>query len=442
MSTQMLSQTASILAAAASPAGTATAAKAAPPADSGTEALLFKDDPEFWFEISRLFGAADYGGALFGEVIAIAKNIKSGNYDSWYDAHTLVADRLADEAAGQLKKGHKISARDSYLRACSYYRSAEFFLHANPQDARVKRAYERSVACYKASAALFTPPIESVEIPYEGTTIPGYFHPADSSGTPRKTLVLNNGFDGSAEEMHWMGARAAVDRGYNVLVFDGPGQFGTVHRQGLHFRSDWEKVVTPVVDYVLTRKDVDPKRLALHGVSLGGYLAPRAAAFEHRFAACICDDGIYDFGTAQLGSFPADEREQVRAALIAPSAPELDATFDKSMKTSSVARWMFTHGMYVTGTSSPRAFFAAFLPFSLKNGLAEQITCPTLVCDAEKDLYFQGQSQQLFDHLKCPKTFMKFTDAEGAGAHCEAGVSRLAYARMYDWLDDTLSAAN
>jgi hypothetical protein len=65
---------------------------------------------------------------------------------------------------------------------------------------------------------------------------------------------------------------------------------------------------------------------------------------------------------------------------------------------------------------------------------------PTLVCDAEKDLYFQGQSQQLFAHLKCPKTFMMFTDAEGAGAHCEAGVSRLAYARMYDWLDETLSA--
>ena len=279
-----------------------------------------------------------------------------------------------------------------------------------------------------------------MEIPYEGTTIPGYFHPADSSGTPRKTLVLNNGFDGSAEEMHWMGARSAVDRGYNVLVFDGPGQVGTVHRQGLHFRPDWEKVVTPVVNYVLTRKDVDPKKLALHGVSLGGYLAPRAAAFEHRLAACICDDGIYDFGTAQLGSFPPDKREQVRAALTAPSAPELDAMFDKSMKTSSVARWSFTHGMYVTGASSPRAFIAAFLPFSLKNGLAEQITCPTLVCDAEKDLYFQGQSQQLFDHLTCPKTLMKFTDAEGAGAHCEAGVSRLAYARMYDWLDETLSA--
>jgi alpha-beta hydrolase superfamily lysophospholipase len=437
MNTQILAQAASTL---ASSASTVRAAKSAPPANTGTDALLFKDDPEFWFEISRLFGSADYGGALFGEVIAIAKNIKSGDYDSWFDAHSVVANRLADEAAGQLRKGHKISARDNYLRASSYYRSAEFFLHANPGDPRVKRAYERSVASYQASAALFTPAIEPVEIPYEGTTLPGYFHPADDSGTPRKTLVLNNGFDGSAEEMHWFGARAAVERGYNVLVFDGPGQFGTVHRQKLHFRPDWENVVTPVINYVLARKDVDPRKVALHGVSLGGYLAPRGAAFEHRLAACICDDGVYDFGMSQLGGFPADKREQVRATLFASSAPDLDAVFDNAMKTSSVARWAFTHGMYVTGTSSPRAFLAAMQAFNLTNGIAEQIKCPTLVCDADKDLYFQGQARQLFDHLKCPKTFMLFTDAEGAGAHCEAGVSRFAYARMYDWLDETLSA--
>jgi len=154
---------------------------------------------------------------------------------------------------GQLKKGHKISARDNFLRASSYYCSADFFLHGNPKDPRIKHAYERSTACYKAAAALFTPAIEPVEIPYEGTTLQGYFHPADSSGKPRPTLLLNNGFDGSPEEMHWSGARAAVERGYNVLVFDGPGQYSSVHRQGLHFRHDWENVVTPVVNYALTR---------------------------------------------------------------------------------------------------------------------------------------------------------------------------------------------
>lgn len=409
------------------------------PANTGTEALLFKDDPQFWFEIERLFGAAEYGGALFGEVIAIAKQIKSGDYDSWYDAMSAGADRLAHEAAGQLARGHKISARDNYLRASSYYRSADFFLHAHADDPRVKRAFELSTACYRSAAALFTPAIEPVEIPFEGTTLTGYFHHADGSGEPRKTLLLCNGFDGSPEEMHWNGGRAAVERGYNVLVFDGPGQYSAVHRQGLHFRPNWESVVTPVVDYALTRKEVDPKRIALHCESLGGYLSPRAAAFEHRLAACISDDGVYDLGSTMLGMIPAEEREAARVALGAANAPELDAILDHAMKSNTVMRWYFTHGMYAFGIDSPRRFMEACMDYHLRDGIAEQIRCPTLVCEAEKDLFFQGQAQQLYDHLTCPKTMIKFTDAEGAGAHCEMGASRLAYARIYDWLDETLA---
>jgi alpha-beta hydrolase superfamily lysophospholipase len=95
--------------------------------------------------------------------------------------------------------------------------------------------------------------------------------------------------------------------------------------------------------------------------------------------------------------------------------------------------------MYVMGVKTPRAYLAATQAYHLRDGIAEQIKCPTLVCEAEKDLFFSGQAQQLFDHLTCPKTTIKFTDAEGAGAHCEVGASRLALARMYDWLDETLA---
>jgi pimeloyl-ACP methyl ester carboxylesterase len=278
-----------------------------------------------------------------------------------------------------------------------------------------------------------------VEIPYEGTTLPGYFHSPDTSGQRRPTILLHTGFDGSAEEMHWGGARAAVERGYNVLVFDGPGQFGPVHRQGLRFRPDWEKVVTPVVDFAITRSDVDPRKIALYGVSFGGYLAPRAAAFEPRLAACIADDGIYDYGASQLAAIPEPARAQVLKALTTPSAPQLDARLEQMMQANSVARWAFTHGMYAMGVTSPRAYLAATQAYHLRDGIAEKIKCPTLVCDAEKDLFFSGQARLLFDHLTCPKTMLTFTDAEGAGAHCEVGASRLAFARVYDWLDETLA---
>jgi len=424
-------------------AATATSALAAdaPPAAAAPAAPptpLFPDDAEFWFETVRMFGADEYGGASFGEVLATSARIKAGDYDSWYDAWNGIADRVSAEGAAQLAKGHAVSARDSFLRASNYYRSSEFFLHATPKDPRVTRAYARSVECYKASARLFDPPIEAVEIPYEGTTLPGYLHRVDHSDRPRPLLILHTGFDGSAEEMHWSGARAAVERGYHVLVFDGPGQYGPIHRQGLTFRPDWENVVTPVVDFALRQRGVDARRIALMGASMGGELAPRAAAFEPRLAALIANDGLYDYSAPYLMAVPEAQRAAFLAMIQAPEAPMLDHILASMMTSSPVAKWSFIQGMYSFGAASPRAYLKAALAYNLRDGVAEKIRCPTLVCDAEDDLFFKGQPQQLYDHLTSPKTLMSFSGADGAGAHCEVGAARLAFGRIYDWLDETL----
>jgi hypothetical protein len=93
--------------------------------------------------------------------------------------------------------------------------------------------------------------------------------------------------------------------------------------------------------------------------------------------------------------------------------------------------------MYAMGVPTPRAYLAASQDYNLRDGIAEAISCPTLVCEAEADIFLKGQPQELFDHLTCPKTFMRFTESEGAGAHCQVGAGRLALARMYDWLDET-----
>ena len=418
--------------------GVPSSAPSATPTPVG-KTPLFPDDPQFWYETQRAFGAAEYGGALFGEVFAIASRIKSGDYDSWYDAWNESADRIANEAADELSRGHRVSARDSYLRAATYYFSSEFFLHANPKDPRVARAYRLSVDCYKRSAALHDLPITPVEIPYEHTTLPGYLHRVDHSSRRRPTLIMHTGFDGSAEEMHVSGARAAVERGYNVLAFDGPGQYGPLHREGLVFRPDWEKVITPVVDFALKQPGVDPKRIALMGISMGGELAPRAAAFEKRLAALVANDGLYDFSAALLALVPPDQRAAFRASLKAEHAPEVDQMLEAAMKQSSTARWAFIHGMYSNGATSPRAYVAKTLDYNLRDGIAEKISCPTLVCDAENDLFFKGQPQELYDHLTCKKTLVRFTTAEGAGAHCQVGASRVSFARIFDWLDETLA---
>jgi pimeloyl-ACP methyl ester carboxylesterase len=398
--------------------------------------LMFGDDPQFWFETLRVIGAGDYGGAQFGEAMMTASRIRSGDYDSWHEQWKATADVVAAEAQASLKARRRVSARDGFLRASNYFRNAEFFLHAHPADPRMRDAYERSVACFQQAAGLFDLPVEAVEIPYERTTLPGYFYRADASSAPRPLVVMHNGFDGSVEEMHFLGAQAAVERGYNVLAFDGPGQFGPLHREGLTFRPDWEQVVGPVLDYALTRSEhVDPARIALMGVSMGGLLAPRAAAFEKRLAACIANDGIYDYGTAQLADVPPAFRAEFRRRLRAERDEEIDQILARIMATSPTARWAFTHGMYAMGATSPRGFMAASLPYSLADGVAEAITCPTLVCEAEDDLFFTDQPRLLYDHLTCRKTLLRFTAAEGAGAHCQVSASRLAFGRIYDWLD-------
>ncbi len=402
---------------------------------------FFPDNEEYWFETKRALGAASYGAADFGEIMATVQRIPSGDDEAWYTEWNATAERVFAEAQAQHAAGHLVSARDGYLRASHYFRNSEFFIHANHEDPRIYSAYKKSIAAYHLGCPLWDTPILPIEIPYEKTTLPGYFHRVDASGVKRPLLILHTGFDGSAEEMHSENARAGVERGWNVLVFDGPGQYGPIHRERLPFRHDWENVIKPVVDYALALPEVDPEKVAYMGISMGGYLAPRGAAFEKRIKALVANDGIYDFGESQLKGIPVDQRESFIAALNQKDAPELDRQILAQAAKSPSRKWASDQAGFVMGEPTPHATIAKFLKFNLRDGIAEQISCPTLVLDAEEDLYLKGQPDILFQHLTCPKTMIRFTSAEGAGAHCQCGADRLANARIFDWLDDTFGLA-
>jgi len=264
--------------------------------------IVFQD-PTFSSQLLWVIGKTYYKGAEIGECLSTAYRIKEGDFESWHQEWLKTAERVNKYADESLASGHKVSARESYLRACNYYRAAEFLL-IDPTDPRIQTTWGKSKECFSKAAALFSPPFEPLEIPYEQTTtLPGYFYRTDNDNssnssnnnrrTPRPTLIVHGGFDSTLEELYASAAGPALERGYNCLTFEGPGQGGVIRKQKIPFRYDWEKVVSPVVDYALSRTQVDPKHIALMGISMGGYLAARAAAFEQRISACILYNGVY-----------------------------------------------------------------------------------------------------------------------------------------------------
>jgi alpha-beta hydrolase superfamily lysophospholipase len=139
---------------------------------------------------------------------------------------------------------------------------------ADDPDVRLLSA--RSRETFAQAASLLDSPAVPVSIPYEGTTLPGYIFAVDDSGVARPTVIYNNGYDSTLEEAYFAVGAAALSRGYNVLAFDGPGQGATLREQSLVFRPDWEKVISPVIDFALTRPEIDPEAIALLATAWAG----------------------------------------------------------------------------------------------------------------------------------------------------------------------------
>jgi alpha-beta hydrolase superfamily lysophospholipase len=273
-------------------------------------------------------------------------------------------------------------------------------------------------------------PVEQVLIPYEGTFLPGYYYRPEDSLQPHPTLIVHGGYDSTGEELYFLIAAAAIQRGYSCLTFEGPGQGALLREQHLPFRPDWEQVVTPVVDFLLRRPEVDPARIALMGISLGGYLAPRAAAFEHRLATLIADDGLYSY------QFSEKARAVIRIAALFGRALG-QSVLRKVMQRNIGIRWAIENGMFTFQVGSIWDLIEAMECWSLE-GVANKITCPTLVCDAEGDHFFAGQPTMLYAALSCPKALLRFTAEDGAEEHCQVGALVLCNHRVLSWLDATL----
>jgi len=376
--------------------------------------VLKFEEPRFAYSTLGMLGGDT------AEVLETMHRIKEGDMESWYEEWNRTAERVFKVAEEAEKKGHDVSAGEAYMRASHYYMASEFYTHDDLTKPRAVEQARKSVACFKKAIKLLRVPVEIVSIPYEGTTLPGYLYSSPYAGESAPLLICHTGFDGNVEGMYGT-AMAAIERGYHCLAFEGPGQGGMLRDRGMKFRPDWENVMTPIVDYAVTIPGIDPEKIAVLGWSFGGYLAPRAACYEHRPKVYIANGGIYSFYESCMNHIPPELQY-----LYKTDPKTYNAEVAKAMKHSIMLKWGMQDSLWKIGGDSIAEVMTKLEKFTLE-GHVDKIKSHIVVVDSETDVLIQQAH---------PKTWMLFTVEEAANAHCQSGAKSVSFQRMFDWLDE------
>ncbi len=362
---------------------------------------------EWSFQITRLLGEAGQGGGEAHELLRLVNKIRLGNVEDWYQEFSKLAGETEMKADGAIAKGHRATARNHYCRATSYYRAADLFLDID--DSRKLSNYQKSISCFKRAAPFFSPSIESVEIKFEGASLPGYFAlPHENSRTKHPAVLYVAGVDVLKEILFFLGGFEALSRGLALLVMDGPGQGETLRLKEIPSRHDYERPVAAAVDYLEQRSEVDPTKIAIVGRSFGGYYGARAAAFEKRIKACVLFGALYDAVDFYETYRRLSERRQRHLHWLVGAKDEMDAR-------------------------------KQFAKFNLA-GVAERITCPTLVIHAKGDTFVPvSHAYRVFSEISGPKQQRIIESGEPGSVHCQYDNFPEILPFIFDWVADELA---
>jgi alpha-beta hydrolase superfamily lysophospholipase len=396
------------------------------------------NDSQFSLVLLETLAQSGGHGASAGEVLTAATTIESGNFESFYSSFYGLANRLKAVADTIDARRFPVSAHEAYFRIATYFRAADFFLHGNVSDPRIYSLWDSQTAAFDKAISLLPVPGKRIMIQGKGFQIPAIFYspPHSNCSEPKPTILVGNGYDAAQEEsLHFIGFEI-LDRGWNFVTYEGPGQPTVRRNQNLGFIPEWWEVVTPVVDYLSTRSDVDMSSLALTGISFGGSLAPRAAAYDHRFAAVIAIDGMYSLQAAFEADFPSVLVELFKSGNKTAFDFELNQ-IRHDPTTPSGFRWVIDQGLFAFHTLSPFDWFSQLGAFSL-DGLYSKITCPVFVGDGQDDMQVPGQAQIVADALGDRATLYKFNNSLGAGQHCQLGAEPYLAQASLDWFQGVL----
>ncbi|MFC0038111.1 alpha/beta hydrolase [Actinomadura rayongensis] len=425
--------------------------------------IRFSRTPAFDFEALRGLWTAAYDGGDFGEVAVVMARVRRGNAESWFREWSAAADRTA--ARGRACR-EPVSRGAALLRASNYVRQAEFFL--DPSDARRGTAFAAARAWFDAGLADLGADIERVTIPYEGAELEGLFLRApdaelkglraadveverlslraadvgmaglelraEAGGRP--VLVVQGGFDSTLEELYFMLGGAAARRGYDVLMFTGPGQGAALREHGLPFTAEWERPTGAVLDWLTERTGSRP--LVGVGISFGGHLLARAAAFEPRYRGIV----LYDYFPGMLTAFLHNVPKPLRGAFQRMPwwmrrAVPLYARFDAQ------ARWGIANGCWTFGAATLPELVRAMRAYD-DGPWAARIAADTLVLLAEREHFYDpALGHDFAARLTGARSASvhTFTERDGGHLHCQNGALAHAHEVIFDWVH-ALAAAD
>jgi len=227
-------------------------------------------------------------GVLLADFEEVTSGI--GRWDEWcaaWSARAQVHERLGRDA---LREGYRLTAGEHLVRAAMYFHFAKFVFVQDLEQMRA--AHALAVRCYTDALPLMRPSGERVSIPFEGRALYGVLRRPARSGPRQPVLIMAPGLDSTKEELHAY-EEPFLARGIAVLAVDGPGQGEAEY--DIPIVGDYERAARAVCDWIESRADLDAERIAMWGVSLGGYYAPRAAAYEKRIRACIALSGPFEW---------------------------------------------------------------------------------------------------------------------------------------------------
>ena len=356
-------------------------------------------------------GMAPYGAVALGEIDWVVQRLhaRSNEPQAWCEEWVAVAAKVEQKADAAAAAGRSATAGNYYLRAGNYYYTGERMVPPGEQKLGI---YRKALRCYQEGLKRRCPGIEFVDVPYEGTALPAYFLKSPVAKGPAPTVVLFDGLDNCKEMSVLFAGLELAFRGFHTLAIDGPGQGEALRLRNLFSRYDYEVAGTAAFNCVAARSDVDPARVAIMAYSLGGYYAPRIAAFEKRYRACVAWGVIFDYHDTWV-----KRREAMKAA-----------------PANSMAASHF-QVPWVMGVPDMDAAMEKIRKFTLA-GVAERIECPTLIMHGESDrLAARAVAEQLYNAVGArDKTLKVFTTDEGGAEHCQVDNRQVGTDFICDWL--------